>query len=315
MPTPSPLSFAAAAETPEPPPTKPVDPVKDIENFMNMPDWMKAKEVDSLVSNLAHAAIWLIVASVALIILCKVLAPLFRRHMSPQASALLLKIIRHGGFILIIVEAFALLGFDIVTLLGAASIIGVAVGFASQTSLSNIISGLFLVGERQINLGDIVEITGIRGTVDAINLMSVQIRLPDNTMVRVPNEMIIKNPVSNITRFETRRCDIDFSVDYSSDLDKVLALLNKILADQPLCLNTPQPSILFSGFQDSGIAFTVGAWCERDNYAQLRMDLAKQIKKEFDKEGISIPFPIISIDARNNSIPVTLVSSEATSRD
>ncbi len=311
MPTPSALPFVAAAETTEKLPSKPIDPVKGIEDFLNMPDWMKAKEVDTLVSDLTHAGIWLVAASVTLLILCKILAPLLRKHMSPQAAALLLKIIRHGGFILIIVETFALLGFDIVTLLGAASIIGVAVGFASQTSLSNIISGLFLVGERQINLGDIVEINGIRGTVDAINLMSVQLRLPDNTMVRVPNEMIIKNPVSNITRFETRRCDINFSVDYSSDLDKVVSVLQKILAAEPLSLNDPAPSILFSGFQDSGIAFTVGAWCERDNYVQLRMDLAKQIKKEFDKEGISIPFPIVSIDARNGSIPVTLTEPPA----
>ena len=104
-----------------------------------------------------------------------------------------------------------------------------------------------------------------------------------------------------------------YNIQKTADTDNAYPAIAQ--GDQPLCLNTPQPSILFSGFQDSGIAFTVGAWCERDNYAQLRMDLAKQIKKEFDKEGISIPFPIISIDARNNSIPVTLVSSEAASRD
>ncbi|MCB5521026.1 mechanosensitive ion channel family protein, partial [Erysipelatoclostridium ramosum] len=75
--------------------------------------------------------------------------------------------------------------------------------FASQTSLSNIISGLFLVGEKQTNLGDMIEVNGITGNVDSINLMSVQLRLPNNTMVRIPNEIIIKNPVSNITRFST----------------------------------------------------------------------------------------------------------------
>lgn len=307
----SPAALIAATETAEKTPTKPADPIRDLEHFMNLPEWMRAKEMDSMVTNLTHAAIWLAAASIALIILCKILAPLLRRHMSPQASTLLLKIIRQGGFILIIVEAFSLLGFDIITLLGAASIIGVAVGFASQTSLSNIISGLFLVGERQINLGDIVEINGIRGTVDSINLMSVQLRLPDNTMVRIPNEMIIKNPVSNATRFETRRCDISFSVDYNSNLDKVITVLNKILASQPLSLDDPAPSILFAGFQDSGIGFTVGAWCERDNYGELRMDLAKQIKREFDKEGISMPFPIVSIDARNGAIPVTLSKNES----
>ena len=191
------------------------------------------------------------------------------------------------------------MGFDILTLLGAASIIGVAVGFASQTSLSNIISGLFLVGEKQINLGDMIEVNGITGNVDSINLMSVQLRLPNNTMVRIPNEMIIKNPVSNITRFSTRRCDLSLGVDYNCDIEHVVNVLREVVKQNKFCLDDPAPLISFSGFQDSSLGFTVGAWCQKDNFLDCQKTLAHDIKRRFEEEGISFPFPTRSLESRS----------------
>lgn len=167
-------------------------------DFLNMPDWLKLEMVQSVGAKLMHMVIWLIISWILLKLLCQVIRKITALKMSLQASLLTVKIIKNAGYIVIAVEAFALMGFDILTLLGAASIIGVAVGFASQTSLSNIISGLFLVGEKQINLGDMIEVDGITGNVDSINLMSVQLRLPNNTMVRIPNELIIK-PLSAIS--------------------------------------------------------------------------------------------------------------------
>lgn len=219
--------------------------------------------------------------------------------MSPQASRLTVKIVKNVGYIIIGVEAFALMGFDILTLLGAASIIGVAVGFASQTSLSNIISGLFLVGEKQINLGDMIEVNGITGNVDSINLMSVQLRLPNNTMVRIPNEIIIKNPVSNITRFSTRRCDLSLGVDYNCDIEHVVNVLREIVKQNKFCLDDPAPLISFSGFQDSSLGFTVGAWCQKENFLDCKKTLAHDIKRRFEEEGISFPFPTCSLESRS----------------
>jgi small-conductance mechanosensitive channel len=283
----------------------------DFFDFSQVPEKIWGPELQHFLMSALHAACWVLVGLLLLKIISKALTPLLHKHLSPQAAHLLLLIIKRGGQILVFIEAFALMGFDVVTLLGAAGIIGVAVGFASQTSLSNIISGLFLVGERQINLGDIVEINGIRGTVDSINLLSLQLRLPDNTMVRVPNELILKNPVSNVTRFETRRCDISFSVDYSSDLAQVVDVLKEVLTAHPLCLSDPKPNILFSGFQDSGISFTVGAWCRRDDYMELRLSLAQQIKSGLEKAHISMPFPIVSLDVRGNAIPIDIMHQSA----
>lgn len=276
-------------------------------HFFQRPDWVKEEDFHKFLSEATEAAIWLVCSITALIILCRILSRVFSKHMPPQTAALLMKIIRIAGWVFIIVEAFSILGFNIITVLGAASIIGVAVGFASQASLSNMISGLFLVGERQINLGDTIDIQGIRGSVDAINLLSVQLRMPDNTLVRVPNEMIIKTPVSNLTRYDTRRCDIELSVDYATSFDHLLEVLRTLLDENPMCLDDPAPTILFTGFGNSSIDFKIGAWCKTENFQDFRMNLAKSIKRELDREKISMPFPIRSVETRN-PIKVAIVS-------
>lgn len=267
-------------------------------DFLNMPDWLKLEMVQTAGAKIVHVIIWLVISWILLKLLCQVLRKITSMKMSPQASRLTVKIVKNAGYIIIGVEAFALMGFDILTLLGAASIIGVAVGFASQTSLSNIISGLFLVGEKQINLGDMIEVDGITGNVDSINLMSVQLRLPNNTMVRIPNEMIIKNPVSNITRFSTRRCDLDLGVDYNCDIEHVMDILREVIKANKMCLDDPAATVMFTGFQDSSLGFKVGAWCLKENFLDCQSSLAHDIKHRFAAEGISFPFPTRSVESR-----------------
>lgn len=143
-----------------------------------------------------------------------------------------------------------------------------------------------------------IEVDGITGNVDSINLMSVQLRLPNNTMVRIPNEMIIKNPVSNITRFSTRRCDLTLGVDYNCDIEHVVSVLQEVVKENKLCLDDPAPLIMFSGFQDSSLGFTVGAWCLKDNFLDCQKTLAHDIKHRFAAEGISFPFPTRSVESR-----------------
>ena len=133
----------------------------------------------------------------------------------------------------------------------------------------------------------------------AVVVMSVQLRLPNNTMVRIPNEIIIKNPVSNITRFSTRRCDLSLGVDYNCDIEHVVNVLREVVKQNKFCLDDPAPLISFSGFQDSSLGFTVGAWCRKDNFLDCQKTLAHDIKRRFEEEGISFPFPTRSLESRS----------------
>ncbi len=192
-------------------------------------------------------------------------------------------------------QAMHAVGVDLVSVLGAAGVVGIAVGFASQTTLSNFISGIFLVSERSVSIGDYIrvnDVEGVEGSVEAINLLSVSLRQGDNSLIRIPIETLIKNPMVNITGHQMRRIDFDLGVDYSSDLQQVRACILRVVEEQPLLLATPAPVVLFSGFGDSSLNLHVGAWCRTADYHAARFSFAHALLAAFAKEGINIPFPV-----------------------
>ena len=196
---------------------------------------------------------------------------------------------------LAVIQGLRALGVDVVSILGAAGVMGVAIGFASQTSLSNLISGIFLVSERSFKTGDFIRVEGEEGTVESINLLSVYLRKPDNALVRIPCETLIKNPVTNITGSPRRRIDLDVGVDYSSDLTKVKEVILDVIKQEPDLMDTPAPAVMFVGFGDSSLNLHIGAWCKTEIYHGLRYRFATALLERFAKEGINIPFPVRTV--------------------
>jgi len=214
-----------------------------------------------------------------------------RQRLTPQQAMLTRKAIFYSGITLIVVTVLHELHFDLTAFLGAAGIVGVAVGFASQTSLSNLISGLFLIGERPFQVGDLIKVNETTGLVLSIDLLSVKLRTFDNRFVRIPNETIIKTEVVNVTRFPIRRMEINLGVAYKEDIRRVVAILREIVDRNPYCLDEPEPIIAFTGFGESQLDIFVGAWFSKDDFLNLRDTLLPEIKERFDAEGIEIPFP------------------------
>ncbi len=194
-------------------------------------------------------------------------------------------------WVFVSIQALHAVGVDLISVLGAAGVVGIAVGFASQTTLSNFISGIFLVGERSVSLGDYIRVNGVEGSVEAINLLSVSLRQGDNSLIRIPIEDLIKNPMVNITGDHMRRIDFDLGVDYSSDLKQVRECILRVVQEQPLLVPTPAPVVLFSGFGDSSLNLHIGAWCRTRDYHEARFHFAHALLAAFAKEGINIPFP------------------------
>lgn len=190
------------------------------------------------------------------------------------------------------VQALRAVGVDLVSILGAAGVAGIAIGFASQTALSNLISGIFLVTERSFHIGDYIRVSDLEGNVETINMLSIYLRQPDNALIRIPCETLIKNPVVNLTREKLRRCDFEVGVDYSSDLEQVRQVLLEVIEKQELLLNNPAPVVQFLGYGDSSLNLRVGAYCSTPTYHAARYEFAKGIMKAFGEAGISIPFPI-----------------------
>jgi len=208
-----------------------------------------------------------------------------------------------------------IMGFSISVILGAAGILTVAIGFASQTAASNIISGLFLIGESTFSVGDIIKVGSTVGEVISIDILSVKLRTFDNLMVRIPNETLIKSEVTTLTKFPIRRFDFIVGVAYKEDIKKVQEVLFAIADKNPLCLEEPKPLFIHDGFGDSSVNIKFCVWSARENYLELRNGILIEIKEAFDREGIEIPFPHISLYAGSATTPFPVEANIKNRRD
>ncbi len=213
------------------------------------------------------------------------------RRSTPQRRMIVRKAISYSVFVLVVLVVLRELGVELATLLGAAGIVGIAVGFASQTSVSNIISGLFLISEKPFAVGDVIKIGGTTGIIQSIDLLSIKIRTFDNLFVRIPNEKILTSEVTNITRFPIRRMDIVIHVGYAQDLSHVQNVLADVARKNPFCLDEPEPLILFNDFKESGIEVLYGLWFGKDDFLNLKNSIMIDITTRFAVEGIEIPYP------------------------
>lgn len=233
------------------------------------------------------------------------------KKLSPQSLMLVTKGTRYGLFVLLVITLLNQMGVNLTALLGAAGVAGVAIGFASQTSLSNVISGIFLVSEKPFEIGDAIQIGDTLGIVHSIDLMSVKLRTFDNRFVRIPNESLVKNQFTNVTRFPIRRFDINIGVAYKEDIERVMRILKDIADQNPFVLDEPEPLVIFTGFGDSSLDFLIGAWFEKSDMLKLRNSIMPAIKKRFDEEGIEIPFPHRSLytGSVTDPFPIRIVGS------
>lgn len=228
----------------------------------------------------------------------------FANRFFEQQIAILIK---RGSYYLLLaiflLTALVEMGFNLSVLLGAAGIFSVAIGFASQTSVSNLISGLFLVAERPFSIGDVIRIGETTGEVLSIDMLSIKIRTFDNLFVRIPNETLIKSEVTTLTRFPIRRLDMQIGVAYKEDIDHVKRVLTEVAEKNPLCLEEPKPLYIFQGFGDSAMNLQFSVWATRENFLELKNSMHERVKSAFDQQGIEIPFPHRSIYAGSMTEP------------
>ena len=182
-------------------------------------------------------------------------------------------------------------GVNLSVLLGAAGFLTIAFGFAAQTSTSNLISGLFLIGEKPFEVGDVIRVGTTTGTVLSIDLLSVKLCTFDNLFVRLPNETLLKSEITNFTRFPIRRFDQLIGVAYKEDLAKVEEILLEVAERNPLCLDEPRPLFQILAFADSSINLQFSVWTSRENFLEVRKQMFRDVHLAFKEADIEIPFP------------------------
>lgn len=230
-------------------------------------------------------------------------ARIFGRRASQQDAMVLRRVVRYSLGLIVLMACLNVLGLQLGVLLGAAGILTVAIGFASQTSASNLISGLFLIVERPFVVGDVIRIGSHTGEVLSVDMLSVKLRTFDNLYVRVPNETIIKTEVVNLTHYPIRRFDMQVGVAYKEDLERVEEVLRAVAERNPLCLIDPEPLIIILGFGNSSIDLQFSVWAQREKWLEMRNSMHREVKQAFDREGIEIPFPHVSLYAGSATGP------------
>jgi len=191
----------------------------------------------------------------------------------------------------VIIASINQLGVQTTSLIAVMGAAGLAVGLALQGSLSNFAAGVLIVVFRPYRVGDWVEAAGIAGSVEQVQILTTMLKTGDNKRIIVPNSQIMSSIITNYSANETRRIDMIVGVSYDDDLDKVRTAINEVIAADERVLKDPACMIAVAELADSSVNFAVRPWVRTADYWTVKFELTEAIKKRFDREGISIPFP------------------------
>ncbi|MBP7563869.1 MAG: mechanosensitive ion channel family protein [Candidatus Cloacimonetes bacterium] len=272
----------------------------DIMNNLQIYNWITPERITLLVRFL----LILVIGFPLIKLLNKIIMKFLGKYLNPQSEMVAERFIWYTLLVILVVSALNQLGFKLSALLGAAGIFGVAIGFASQTSFSNLISGMFMISEKSFSVGDIIKIGGTTGIVLSIDLLSVKLRTFDNQYIRIPNENLIKSELTNISKFPIRRTDFEIRVAYHSNLRHVEKVIKEVINDNHLALKEPYPLVTIVNFGDSSINFKIGVWATKENFIDCSNSLKMDLFERFQAENIEIPFPqrVLSISDNDHNI-------------
>jgi small conductance mechanosensitive channel len=176
----------------------------------------------------------------------------------------------------------------LLAVIGAA---GFVIAFALQDSLGNFASGILIMVFKPFDVGDQVEIGGVLGNVQSMNLLSVLIRTPDNKAVIIPNNNVWSDTITNVTGTDSRRVDLEFGIGYEDDIATAQNIMEQVVSEHPLVLKDPEPVIRVHALADSSVNFVCRPWVKTGDYWEVYWSLTRTVKERFDQGGVSIPFP------------------------
>ncbi|HOW65756.1 MAG TPA: mechanosensitive ion channel family protein [Candidatus Paceibacterota bacterium] len=211
-----------------------------------------------------------------------------RRDMSDLLRRFLNTMARRLVLLMGLITALSMLGVNLGALLALVGGGAFIIGFALQDTLGNFAAGLMLLLYRPFDVGDSVELGSVVGNVDHLSLVHTRIRTFDNKVVLVPNKQVWGQVITNITGANERRVDLTFTISYANDVDKAQAILERIVGEHPLVLKEPAPTIELDALGESSVSFVCRPWAKTSEVGRVRWDITKQVKKEFDANGVTI---------------------------
>ena len=254
--------------------------------------------LDELAQYFTWANLMKVVTSVVAILIFYLVYRLIKRAIKSKAVnkfekhtvTIINKIVSYAFYILIGMYILSLFGINLSAIWGAAGVAGLAIGFAAQTTVSNLISGIFVLSEKAMKIGDFISVSGVSGIVDNVGLLSVKIHTLDNQMVRIPNSSIINSNLMNYNHFKLRRLVFEIPISYDSDMTRALEAINKVPGMCPTVLQDPVPCAFYEGFGNA-VNLRLAVWFKGEDLIQTKNDVYINTVKVFNEYGdVSIPF-------------------------
>lgn len=244
----------------------------------------------SVIDAIVVAAI-LLVSLVAIKVITFYMKRYFRDKIDRDHLEVIVKVIRYGILVVAGVWVMTLLGVNPSGLLVAGGVAGIVIGFASQSIVGNLISGIFLMVERPVKIGEAVRIGEIAGIVEDISIISTNIREYDGLYVRIPNEQVFTSSITNLVAHVARRIDYVVGIRYSDDADKAIKIIKSLFADEPFVLEEPESNVFVIELGDNAVNIAARPWAPVSEWFKMKMKLLWKIKMALEKEGIEIAFP------------------------
>ncbi|MEZ5523385.1 MAG: mechanosensitive ion channel [Pseudomonadales bacterium] len=192
---------------------------------------------------------------------------------------------------LLLISVASMVGIETTSFIAVLGAAGLAIGLALQGSLANFAGGVLLLLFKPYKVGDVIETQGHTGTVHSIQIFTTVLKTPDNKTIIIPNGPVANGSIVNYSTEPTRRCDMVFGIGYGDDIDKAKSVLQRLIDSDSRVLKDPAPALLLSELADSSVNFTLRLWVNAADYWGVYFDMHEAVKKTFDAEGISIPFP------------------------
>jgi len=259
-------------------------------------DWANPEQIQSYVQDyglpVLFAIIILIVGAwAAKVIKGIVNRMLTRRKLDPIIVGFIANFTYVILMVFVVLAALGKVGVQTTSFVAIIGAAGLAIGLALQGSLANFAAGFLMILFRPFKKGDYIEAGGTAGIVDEIQVFTTILKTPDNRLVIVPNAKIMGDNITNYSAMDRRRLDLTFGVSYTDDIPKVKAVLKQIAESDERVLKEPAPQVLLAELADSSVNFIMRVWVKSSDYWPFNFDTIEKVKLEFDKQGISIPFP------------------------
>lgn len=193
--------------------------------------------------------------------------------------------------ILLLISVASMIGIATTSFIAMLAAAGLAVGLALQGSLANFAGGVLILIFKPFRVGDVIEAQGFVGTVMEIQILYTIINTFDNRRIIIPNGNLSNSSLTNMSAYENRRCDMSFGIGYSDDIDKAKAICRRLVEEDERALAEPEPLIVVGALGESSVDLTVRVWTRAADLWPFYWDMQERVKKAFDAEGISIPFP------------------------